>query len=110
MSSRGHIASWAGIGFLHLARCEDLLVLNDDNTHGVTATFVRPDARQDVVYRIDDVAVAIVADGTVRPLRGIADDGHGSVDEQVQPVAGFLHKRAALEPDGAGVLPVAERQ
>src|SRR5712691_732046 len=44
MPPRSHIAPRTGIGLLHFARREDLLVLNDHDPHAVTAAGVGPDA------------------------------------------------------------------
>src|SRR4029453_13986745 len=84
MATRGHITPRAGIGLLHLARREEQLILNDHNAHAVPATTIAPDAWHDVVNRVNDVAVAIIADCPVSALRGIAHAGHGRIDEQVE--------------------------
>src|SRR5260370_38060738 len=104
-----HIAPRASIGLLDLTRREELFILNDHNAHTVPTIGIGPDTRQDIVDRINDIAVAVVADRPVSALRGIARAGHGRVDEQVEPVAGPLHERTPLQPDGSGVLPPGQR-
>src|SRR5712664_2353535 len=82
MSARGHIAARASICLLHLARCKKLLVLDDHDTHAVLAAGIRPDARQDVVDRVNNVAITIIADRPVGTLRGVAHEWHRRVDAQ----------------------------
>src|SRR5262249_7548206 len=83
----------------------NLLVLDGNSTHAVPPRLVYPDARDDVLDRIDDVLVPVVAGGAVGLLRGIADDRHGGVDQQVEPVDRLFDVRAPLQPDGPPVLP-----
>ena len=104
MAARGGIAAGTGVGFLDLTRRENLLVLDGDGANAVPSRLVCPDARDDVIDRIDDVLVPVVAGGAVGLLRGIADDGHGGVDQQVEPVDRLFDVRAPLQPDRAGVL------
>src|SRR5215472_10497187 len=105
VAARGYIAPGARVSLLYLACREELFILNDHNAHTVPTVGIRPDARQDVIDRINDIAVAVVADRPVGTLRGVAHEGHGRIDEQVEPVAGLLHERTSLQPDGSGVLP-----
>jgi hypothetical protein len=45
MSSSSYVAPWASVSLLNFPRCEDLLVLNDDDTDGIMAALALPDAR-----------------------------------------------------------------
>ena len=60
--------------------------------------------REDVVHGIDDVLGAVVARLALRTLRGVAADGQRRIDQQVEPVGGLLHLRAALRPDRAQIV------
>src|ERR1041385_1153750 len=104
MATRGHVAARAGVALLHVPRVEDLLILDHHHARAVAALLVGPDARGDVGHRVDEVLVAIAADHAVRTLRRIAADGHGYVEQQVEPVGRLLDPRATLRPDGAIVL------
>src|SRR2546430_10725424 len=105
MAARGHVAPRAGIGLLYLTRREELLILNDHNAHTVPTVVICPDARQDIVDRVNDIAVAVVADRPVGTLRGVAHAGHGRIDEQVEQVPGLLHDRTPPQPDASAYLP-----
>jgi hypothetical protein len=65
---------------------------------------IGPDPGGDVVDRLDDVLRPVVADQTVRPLRGVAANRHRRVDQQIEPVDRLFDPRAALGPDGAVVF------
>src|SRR5581483_842024 len=86
VAAGGRVTAGARVGLLHVAAGEHLLVLNQYDAGAVAPLLVRPDARADVLHRIDQVLVAVVADHAVLALRGVAADGHAGVDQQVEPV------------------------
>src|SRR6185436_5607662 len=104
-----NVTTWPRVRFLHIARREDLLVENRHCADKIAPVLVRPDLRCDVVHRIDNIAIAIVADRPMRPLRGIADNRQRRIDQQIQPIDRFLDKWAALEPDAAEIFAAAHR-
>jgi hypothetical protein len=53
------VATGTRIGFLYLARREDLLVLHDHHPHRIVAALICPDTRQDVIYGVDNIAVGM---------------------------------------------------
>jgi hypothetical protein len=80
MAPGRHIAAGPGVTLLDFARREDLFILDNNRADTILSILIRPDARDDVVDRIDDVSVAIVAKSSVRPLRGVADNRYRSID------------------------------
>src|SRR4029434_10813647 len=109
MPSRGDIATGSGVGFLHVARGKNLLVENRNGADTIAAVFVRPNTRSDVIDGIDDIAISVVANGPMRPLRRIANDGQSGIDQQVQPVGCLFNKWATFKPDPTQILAAAER-
>src|SRR5262245_63883743 len=108
MAAGGHVSARPGVGLLHVARGEHLLVLHEHDAGAVAPGFVGPYTRQDVVDRVDDVLVAVVAQLAVGTLRGIAADRQRGVDEELEPVDGLLDARAALRPDCPSILSARE--
>src|SRR5262249_18932015 len=105
----GDEAARSGVCLLDLARGKDLAVLDAHHTEPVRADRVPPNSRHEIPNCIDDVAVAVVAKGPVRPLRRVANDRNAAVDQQVEPVARLLQVGATIQPDAARVLAVAQR-
>src|SRR5262250_561791 len=97
MSSGGDVATGSGVGFLHIPRGKNLLVENRNGTDTIAAVFIRPNTRGDVVHGIDDITIAVVANGPMGSLRGIANDRHLRVDQQIQPVSRLFNKRAPFK-------------
>ena len=106
MAAGDRIATRTGVAFLHVARGEDALLLDEHDAEAITPRLISPGARDDQLGRVDEILVALVADHAVHALRGVAADRQRAVDEEVQPIEGLLDARAALGPDGAGVLAV----
>src|SRR3989338_2386521 len=103
VTSGGHVASGAGVALLDIARGEDLLVLDDHPPDRVSSVFVRPNPGDDIIHRVDNVAIAVVAHGAMGSLRGVANYRNGRVDEKVQPIACLLHERASFQPDRSAI-------
>ena len=101
MTAGGDITARPRIALLHIPRGEDLLVENRYGADEVAAAFVRPDSRSDIVDRIDDIAIAVVAHRAMGALGGIPNDWHRSVDQQIEPIGCFFDKGAAFQPDRA---------
>ena len=95
------VASRSRIHLRDFPRGEELLLLNDDSSAAIPSLRVGPDARSDVSYGIGDVCGTIVADLALRALRRVAGDREVGVDQQVEPIGGFLDLRTSLGPDHA---------
>ncbi len=80
MTSSSHVSAWSSITLLNIPCGKDLLFLDDDPANTVAAITVCPNARDNVVYRIDDVAVAIVTDRAMWTLRGVTHNRNLDVD------------------------------
>src|SRR5262245_6572219 len=74
MAAGRDIATGAGVGLLYITRRKNLFVEDRHRANDILAVAVGPDARGDIVDRIDDVAVAVVTDRPMRPLRRITGD------------------------------------
>src|SRR5215208_3889659 len=103
MATGGDVPSRARVGFLDIPRGEDLLVENRHCADKVAPIFIGPDFRRYVIYRIDNIPIAIVADCAMGALRRITDNRHRGVDHQVEPVAGLLDKGTSLQPNRAAI-------
>src|SRR5207244_13282726 len=69
-------------------------VLHEHDARAVAPGLVGPHARDDVLDRVDDVLVAVVAHLSVRTLGGVAADRQRGVDEEVEPVHRLLDARS----------------
>src|SRR5215813_3116553 len=88
------VSAGPGIDLGHLARSEDLLLLDDHGAGAVAPLRIGPDPRGDVVDGIDDVLGTVVARLPLRTLCGIAADRQRRIDQQVEPVGALLDLRA----------------
>ena len=70
---------------------------------------IGPDARDKILDRMDNVQVAVIAYGAVRPLGGGTDNRHRCVDQKVQPVNGLLNIRAPFQPYATNVFTAPHR-
>src|SRR5579871_1344873 len=77
------VAPRPGIPFLDIPRGKDLFVLDYDPAHTVMAGLVRPDAGEDVGHGVDDVAIAIIGYGPMRPLRRHPDQGYARINQEI---------------------------
>ena len=102
------IAARPRVGLLHIARRENLLLLDQHHAGAVLAAAVVPDAGFDVVDRVDDVLRPVIADLAVRPLRRVAGDRQRGVEQQIEPVDRLLDARRALRPHRADIVAVVE--
>src|SRR5215471_451024 len=108
MPAGSHVAAGPRIGFLHIPGGKDLLVEKRHSANAIAPALVRPDARSNVVYRIDDVTIAIVGQSPMRSLREVAADRHCRVDQQVEPICRLFDERTSFEPDCAYVFAACE--
>ena len=69
MAAGGDVTAGPGVGFLHVPRGKNLLVENRHRADTIAAVFIGPNSRRDVVHGIDDITIAVVANGAMRPLR-----------------------------------------
>src|SRR5258706_6157975 len=81
VTAGGDVTAGPGVAFLDVARGENLFVEDRHRADAVASVLVRPYARCDVIDRVDNVAIAVVGDGAVWPLRRIAGDRHSRVDQ-----------------------------
>ena len=86
-----------------LAYASTALILDDHDAAPVPPVAIGPDLGCDEIDGIDDVLRPVVADLSLRALRGVAADRQRRVEQQVEPVDRLLDARAALRPDGAEV-------
>ncbi len=91
MSASGAVPSRPGILLLHLTSGKDLLILQQDCAKVVLSFSVFPDPGEDVINRIDEVVVAIIADTAMGTLGGVARNGQLGVNKQVQPISGLCN-------------------
>ena len=103
------IAAGPRVALLHLARGENLLLLDQHQADAVLAVLVRPDARGDEIDRIDQVLGAVIADHAVRTLGRVPAQRQRRVQQQVQPVERLFDARTALRPDRAGIVAARQR-
>ena len=104
MAAGRDIAARPRVALLHFARGEDLLLLDQHQPGAVLAVVVRPDARGDVIDRVDEVLRAVIADHAVRTLGRVAAQRQRRIEQQVEPVERLFDARTALRPDRAGIF------
>ena len=108
MPAGGSVTSRPGVFLLHFTRGKDLLSLQHDRANIVPSFFVCPYPGEDVIHRINDVTVAIIADNAMGSLGGIPGNGEFGVNQQVQPIGRPGNIVAALQPDGTHIITRAQ--
>ena len=103
MPAGGSVTSRPGVFLLHFTSGKDLLSLQHDRANIVLSFFVCPYPGEDVIDRINDVTVAIIADNAMGTLGGVPGNGELGVNEQVQPIGRPGNIVAALQPDGTRI-------
>ena len=104
----GDIATRSRVDLHDLARGEELLLLQHDHAGAVAPLLIGPNTRGNVFDRVGDVSWAVIAVLALRPLRGVAANRNGGVDEKVEPVSHLFDLRTALRIDGAVILSAVE--
>src|SRR3970282_1407701 len=95
------IAPRTRVDLRHIARRENLLFLYDHGPASVATPLIGPDPRGDEVDGIDKVLWAVVADLPVGALGRVAANRQRRIDQQIEPIGGFLDLRAPLGPNHA---------